>query len=102
MPGHISLFARLAAGVGEKTAILRLSSGVVKRFKLQKPVHVGRQQIEVFAPYSPGLTVVLLGDRQGKERWLVRGREEYADEDSESSPTPLIMPSPSPISLPPP
>lgn len=80
----IALFERLAAAEGgedgAKVAILRLSSGVAKRFKLQKPRRIGRQEIEVFAPYSPGLTVALLGDRQGSERWVVSGQEDYADD----------------------
>ena len=83
----IALFNRLAADDdsddakgGEKIAILRLSSGVAKRFKLEKPRRIRRQEIEVFAPYSPGLTVALLGDRQGSERWVVRGQEDYADD----------------------
>lgn len=82
----IALFERLAdAEAGEKVAILRLSSGVAKRFKLQKPRQIGQQEIEVFAPYSPGLTVALLGSRQGSLRWTVYGQEDYADDGYDSN-----------------
>jgi hypothetical protein len=89
----ISLFHRLAATEGaEKVAILRLSSGVARRFKLEKPRRIGRHEIEVFAPYSPGLTVALLGDRQGADRWVVRGQEDYADDGYDSDGGPEATP----------
>ena len=45
-----------------------MSGGVVRHFRLQRPVQVERQQIEVFAQNQPGITVILLGDEQGPQR----------------------------------
>jgi hypothetical protein len=78
---NLALFQRLQEareGDGDKEALVRLSGGVVRHFRLQKPTQVERQQIEVFAQNQPGITIILLGDEQGPRRWLLRGREDYA------------------------
>lgn len=65
-------------GEGGKEALLRMSGGVVRHFRLHRPVQIERQQIEVFMQNQPGLTVVLLGDEQGVKRWLLQGVEDHA------------------------
>ena len=62
---------------GETAALLRMSGGVVRHFRLNRPVQIERQQIEVFLQNQPGITLVMLGDEQGPKRWLVRGLEDY-------------------------
>ena len=82
---NLALFKRLGEGPnghegeddGEREALLRMSGGVVRHFKLQRPVQIERQQIEIFMQNQPGITIVLLGDEQGALRWMVRGTEEY-------------------------
>ena len=79
LDNNIALFKRLEQALdGDREALLRMSGGVVRHFRLQKPVQVERQQIEVFAQNQPGITVILLGDEQGPRRWLLRGTEDYA------------------------
>ncbi len=76
---NMALFKRLEqAPDGDKEALLRMSGGVVRYFRLQTPTQVDRQQIEAFAQNQPGITIVLLGDEQGPRRWLLRGTEDYA------------------------
>jgi hypothetical protein len=65
-------------GDGEKVALVRMSGGVVRHFRLQRPTQIEQQQIEVFLQDRPGITLVLLGDEQGPRRWLVRGVEDYS------------------------
>ena len=77
---NLALFKRLEearVGDGDKEALVRMSGGVVRHFRLQKPIQVDRQQIEIFAQNQPGITIILLGDEQGSRRWLLRGREDY-------------------------
>ena len=93
---NMALFQRLGQSRdGEKEALLRMSGGVVRHFRLQKPVQIDRQQIEVFMQNKPGLTVVLLGDEQGAKRWLIQGTEDYSlsgygadPDDSATTPSP--------------
>jgi hypothetical protein len=76
---NMQLFQGLGqAQDGEKEALLRMSGGAVRHFRLEKPVQIDRQQIEVFIQNKPGLTLVLLGDEQGAKRWLIRGTEDYS------------------------
>ncbi len=76
---NLALFKRLwEARDGDKEALLRMSGGVVRHFRLQKPTQVERQQIEVFAQNQPGITIILLGDEQGSKRWLLHGTVDYA------------------------
>ena len=56
-----------------------MSGGVVRRFRLGRPMQIERQQVEVFMQNQPGITMVLLGDEQGPKRWLLRGVEDYAE-----------------------
>ncbi len=105
---NMALLGRLGrAQDGEKEALLRMSGGVVRHFRLQRPVQVDRQQIEVFMQDKPGITIVLLGDAQGAKRWLIRGTEDYAlagygadsgvgveTPSSNTSPVPEISPTP--------
>ncbi|MBF6611597.1 MAG: hypothetical protein IVW55_00525 [Chloroflexi bacterium] len=75
---NMQLFQGLGqAQDGEKEALVRMSGGAVRHFRLEKPVQIDRQQIEVFIQNRPGLTLVLLGDEQGAKRWLIRGTEDY-------------------------
>lgn len=62
---------------GEKAAVLRMSGGAVRHFRLQRSTQVERQQIEAFMQNRPGITIALLGDEQGRKRWLIRGIEDY-------------------------
>jgi hypothetical protein len=113
---NLALFRRLEPSQSEgedKEALLRMSGGAVRYFRLQRSTQIERQQIEVFAQNKPGLTVVLLGDQQGAGRWLLRGMEDYArsgygpDPSSppdrapmEISPSPTTPRQPNPISDP--
>lgn len=73
---NIALFAKLEkAQESDRVALLRMSGGLVRRYQLQKPIQVERQQIEVFAQNQPGITIVLLGDQQGSKRWIIYGSE---------------------------
>jgi hypothetical protein len=62
---------------GEEAALLRMSGGAVRHFRLLQPMQIARQQIEVFMQNKPGITIALLGDEQGQKRWLIRGIEDY-------------------------
>lgn len=64
------------AGGKAKLALMRMSSGAVRRFRLGAPIQVAPQQIEYFSQLKPGITIVLLGRNQGTLRWLVQGVEE--------------------------
>ncbi len=93
---NMALFKRMGqAQDGQKEALLRMSGGVVRHFRLQRPVEIDRQQIEVFMQNKPGIAVVLLGDEQGAKRWLISGTEDYSPsgygaglDDSAAAPSP--------------
>jgi hypothetical protein len=86
LDSNITLFDRLdKAANGDRVALLRMSGGLVRRYQLQKPVQVERQQIEVFAQNWPGITIVLVGDEQGTERWIILGNEDQSRRDYEDT-----------------
>jgi hypothetical protein len=86
LDSNITLFDRLdKAADGDRVALLRMSGGLVRSYQLQKPVQVERQQIEVFAQNWPGITIVLLGDEHGTERWIIRGSEDQSRRDYEDT-----------------
>ena len=88
LDSNITLFDRLEKATdGDRVALLRMSGGLVRSYQLQKPLRVERQQIEVFAQNQPGITIVLLGDEQGTERWIIRGSEDQSRRDYEDSST---------------
>lgn len=72
-----AVFERLEqAGDTDRIALVRMSGGLVRRYRLQKPVQVERQQIEILVQNQPGITLVLLGDEQNARRWIIRGSKE--------------------------
>ncbi len=61
------------------TAVLRMSNGTARTFRLSPPRSISRLEISIFAQREPGLTVVLVGGLETAPTLVTQGTEVPAD-----------------------